>query len=46
MFMRKIYYLDYIILVDDKKTTYIVALDWSEHITLTSAKAHIDYLSK
>ena len=44
--MRKIFYHDYIILVDDKKTTYIVALDWSEHATLSSAKAHIDYLAK
>ena len=44
--MRKIYYLDYIILVDDKKSIYIVALDMSEHLTLVSAQYHIDYLTK
>ena len=44
--MRKIYYNNYIIMVDDKKSIYIVALDWSEHVTLTSAKCHIDYLTK
>jgi len=44
--MRKIFYNTYIILVDDKKSVYIVALDWSEHDTLTSAKYHIDYLTK
>ena len=44
--MRKIYYYDYIILVDDKKSIYIVALDMSEHLTLTSAQCHIDYITK
>jgi hypothetical protein len=44
--MRKMYYLDYIILVDDKKSIYIVAMDMSEHKTLISAKCHIEYLTK
>jgi hypothetical protein len=44
--MRKIFYENYIIIVDDKKNIYIVALDMSEHITLSSAKHHIDYLTK
>jgi hypothetical protein len=44
--MRKIYYNTHIILVDDKKSVYIVALDWTEHDTISSAKAHIDYLAK
>lgn len=44
--MRKIFYNSYIIMVDDKKSVYIVALDWTEHATLTSAKCHIDYLTK
>jgi hypothetical protein len=44
--MRKIFYNTYIILVDDKTDTYIVALDWTEHATLISAKYHIDYLTK
>lgn len=44
--MRKIFYHGWIILVDDKKTIYIVAFDWTEHATLSSAKAHIDYITK
>ena len=44
--MRKIYYNNYIIMVDDKKSIYIVALDMSEHLTLVSAQHHIDYLTK
>jgi hypothetical protein len=44
--MRKIFYNTYIIMVDDKKSIYIVAMDWSEHTSLTSAKCHIDYLTK
>lgn len=44
--MRKIYFLDYIILVDDRNSIYIVAMDMSEHKTLISAKCHIEYLTK
>jgi hypothetical protein len=44
--MRKIYFLDYVILVDDRNSTYIVAMDMSEHKTLISAKCHIEYLTK
>jgi len=42
--MRKIHYLGYIIFEVGKE--YVVSIDNSFHKTLTSAKAHIDYLTK
>jgi hypothetical protein len=42
--MRKIYYLGYIIFEVGKE--FVVSIDNSFHKTLTSAKAHIDYLTK
>ena len=43
--MRKIYYLTYYIIFE-VGNEYVVELDNSFHKTLTSAKAHIDYLTK
>ena len=42
--MRKIYYLGY--LIYEVGNDYVVDLDNSFHKTLTSAKCHIDYLTK
>lgn len=42
--MRKIYYLGYVIFEVGKE--YVVSIDNSFHKTITSAKAHIDYLTK
>ena len=42
--MRKIYYLGYIIF--EVGTQFVVSIDNSFHNTLTSAKCHIDYLTK
>jgi hypothetical protein len=42
--MKKIYYLGYwIFLVGDE---YLVSIDNTTHKTLTSAKAHIEFLTK
>ena len=42
--MRKIHYLGYIIY--EVGNEYVVSIDNSFHKTITSAKAHIDYLTK
>jgi hypothetical protein len=42
--MRKIYYLGYIIY--EVGAEFVVSIDNSFHKTLTSAKCHIDYLTK
>jgi len=48
--MKKIYYLGYVIfetLYDHLlPKVYIVQIDMSEHITLSSAKCHIDFLTQ
>jgi len=42
--MRKIFYLGYIIF--EVGNEFVVSIDNSFHKTITSAKAHIDYLTK
>jgi hypothetical protein len=42
--MRKIYYLGYYIY--EIANEFVVSIDNSYHKTITSAKAHIDYLTK